>query len=92
MTAQLAVLAKVLGEEEDLGRVLQRSVEQVTRGVPGAGMASVTVIRGDRPETVASSTERVWAIDSDQYAAGDGPCLEAAIRTCFHHCGSLLPL
>jgi hypothetical protein len=27
---------------------------------------------------VASSDERVWAIDSDQYAAGDGPCLEAA--------------
>jgi GAF domain-containing protein len=78
MTAQLAALAKVLGEDEDLGRVLQRSVEQVTRGVPGADMASVTVIHGGQPETVASSTERVWAIDSDQYAAGDGPCLEAA--------------
>ncbi|MGH3188509.1 MAG: ANTAR domain-containing protein [Streptosporangiaceae bacterium] len=74
----LGALAKVLGEEEDLGRVLQRSVEQVTRGVPGADMASVTVMRGDRGETVASSEERVWAIDSDQYAAGDGPCLEAA--------------
>jgi GAF domain-containing protein len=41
-------------------------------------MASVTVLRGDAGETVASSDERVWAIDSDQYAAGDGPCLEAA--------------
>ena len=74
----LAALARILDEEEDLGRVLQRSVEQVTRGVPGADMASVTVMRGDRGETVASSEERVWAIDSDQYAAGDGPCLEAA--------------
>ena len=74
----LAALARILDEEEDLGRVLQRSVEQVTRGVPGADMASVTVMRGDRGETAASSEERVWAIDSDQYAAGDGPCLEAA--------------
>jgi len=74
----LAALARILDEEEDLGRVLQRRVEQVTRGVPGADMASVTVMRGDRGETAASSEERVWAIDSDQYAAGDGPCLEAA--------------
>jgi GAF domain-containing protein len=78
VTASLTALAKLLDEEEDLGRVLQRSVEQVTQGVPGADMASVTVMRGDRGETVASSEERVWAIDSDQYAAGDGPCLEAA--------------
>ncbi len=78
VTANLSALARILDEEEDLGRVLQRSVEQVTRGVPGADMASVTVMRGDRGETVASSEERVWAIDSDQYAAGDGPCLEAA--------------
>jgi GAF domain-containing protein len=78
VAADLAALAKILDEEEDLGRVLQRSVEQVTRGVPGADMASVTVMRGDRGETAASSEERVWAIDSDQYTAGDGPCLEAA--------------
>lgn len=78
VAADLTALAKILDEEEDLGRVLQRSVEQVTRGVPGADMASVTVMRDDRGETVASSEERVWAIDSDQYAAGDGPCLEAA--------------
>ena len=74
----LAALARILDEEEDLGRVLQRSVEQVNHGVPGADMVSVTVMRGDRGETAASSEERVWAIDSDQYAAGDGPCLEAA--------------
>jgi GAF domain-containing protein len=78
VAADLAALAKILDDEEDLGRVLQRSVEQVTRGVPGADMASVTVMRGDRGETAASSEERVWAIDLDQYAAGDGPCLEAA--------------
>jgi GAF domain-containing protein len=80
VTCALAELAGVLEREEDLGRVLQRSVDQVTSVVPGADMASVSVLRGDGEgaETVASSTERVWGIDSDQYAAGEGPCLEAA--------------
>jgi len=73
----LADLSDVLTRTEDLGRILQRSVEQVTRAIPGADMASVSVLRGDvaTAETVASSSERVWAVDDDQYAAGDGPCL-----------------
>jgi GAF domain-containing protein len=76
----LADLSDVLTRTEDLGRILQRSVEQVTRAIPGAGMASVSILRDDSTtaETVASSGERVWVIDDDQYAAGDGPCLEAA--------------
>jgi GAF domain-containing protein len=74
----LAQLAEVLTAEEEIGRVLQRSVDQLVGSVPGADMASVTVLRGEVGETVASSNERVWAIDSDQYATGDGPCLEAS--------------
>ncbi len=78
VTGALADLAEVLSREEDLGRVLQRSVDQVVSAVPGADMVSVTVLRGDKGETVASSDARVWGVDADQYAAGDGPCLEAA--------------
>jgi GAF domain-containing protein len=68
----------VLTSEEEVGRVLQRSVNHVVEAIPGTDMASVSVLRGDAAETVASTSERVWAIDSEQYAAGDGPCLEAA--------------
>jgi GAF domain-containing protein len=78
VTQALSDLGALLAREEELGRVLQRGVNQVIRAVPGAGMASVSVLRGDAAETVASTSQRVWAIDSDQYAAGDGPCLEAA--------------
>jgi len=74
----LAQLAEVLTAEEDVGRVMQRSVDQLVDSVPGADMASVTVLRGEAGQTVASSNERVWAIDSDQYDSGDGPCLEAS--------------
>jgi GAF domain-containing protein len=74
----LSDLGDVLAREEDIGRVLQRSVSQMVQAIPAADMASVSVLRGDKAETAASSSERVWAIDSDQYAAGEGPCLEAA--------------
>jgi hypothetical protein len=32
-------------------------------------MASVSVLHGDAAEPVASTSERVWAIDSEQHAA-----------------------
>lgn len=74
----LSQLANALASEEDIGRVMQRSVGQVAQAIPAAAMVSVSVVRDGTPETVATSDERVWAIDSDQYAAGEGPCLEAA--------------
>jgi GAF domain-containing protein len=78
VTGHLADLADVLASHEDLGQVLQRSVDQVVNAVPGADMVSVSVLRGDAAETVAASNAAVWAIDEDQYTAGDGPCLESA--------------
>lgn len=78
VTVALSGLQQVLGREEMLGRVLQRGVDQITRAIPSAALAGVTVLRGDDAETVACSSERVLTIDSDQYAAGDGPCLQAA--------------
>jgi GAF domain-containing protein len=78
VTQALSDLGAVLAREEEIGRVLQRSVNQVVETIPGADMASVSVLRGDKAETVASTSERVWAIDSEQYATGEGPCLEVA--------------
>jgi GAF domain-containing protein len=78
VTDALSGLRGMLEREEALGRVMQRAVDLITSAVPTAAMASVTVLRNEEPETVACSSERVWALDSDQYAAGEGPCLEAA--------------
>ena len=78
VTVALSGMRDVLDQEEAVGRVLQRGVDQITRAIPSATLASVTVIRGNDAETVACSSERVLTIDSDQYAAGDGPCLHAA--------------
>jgi GAF domain-containing protein len=78
VTRALAGLLDVLAAEEELSRVLKTSVDQVTRAIPHADMASVSVLRGDTAETVAASSERVCELDAEQYAAGNGPCLEAA--------------
>lgn len=79
VTAALAALREVAGQEEPMGRALQRGVDQVIRAVPAATMASVTILRGDgAAETLACSTDRALTIDADQYTAGEGPCLEAA--------------
>jgi len=47
----------------------KRSVNQVIRVIPVADMASVTVLHGEAAEPVASTSERVWAIDSERHAA-----------------------
>lgn len=78
VSSALSDLSGILAREEDLGPVLQRVVDQLTRAIPGASMASASVMRGDTAQTVAASNDLVVAVDSDQYAAGDGPCLEAA--------------
>ena len=54
VTGMLTDLGDLLAEEEELGRVLQRSVDQLTNAVPGADMASVTVLRGEAGQTVAA--------------------------------------
>lgn len=40
--------------------------------------ARVTVIRGERPATIAASDERTLNIDEIQYGQGTGPCLDCA--------------
>ena len=78
VTRALSDLSLLLDAEEELVRVLQRGVDQATWAIPSADLVSITVVRDDRAETIAANDERVRAIDSQQYAAGEGPYLEAA--------------
>ncbi len=58
--------------------VLQRFAEFARDAIDGADAVSVTTLDGDTPRTAAATDDRVVQIDEAQYAAGDGPCLEAA--------------
>jgi GAF domain-containing protein len=67
-----------LAAGERIEAVLQRLVDTAVVAIPGADVVSVTIVSGTRPSTVAATDEAVLDIDRDQYATGEGPCLEAA--------------
>ncbi|MEU4806811.1 GAF and ANTAR domain-containing protein [Actinosynnema sp. NPDC023587] len=74
----LEELAGVLAEEQTLDDVLHQLAESASRVIPDAENVSVTVVGPDGATTAAATDRKVVAIDTDQYAAGNGPCLQAA--------------
>ena len=47
--------------------------------VDGADGASVTLRRHGRLSTIAATDKTVLDMDSEQYAAGEGPCIDASV-------------
>ncbi|MBY8851284.1 transcriptional regulator, partial [Saccharothrix sp. MB29] len=71
VTSALDELSKVLDEEEDLAAIMDRVCRQVVAAIPGADMASVTVLHAGEPRTVALTGERAAEVDRAQYGAGE---------------------
>ncbi|MCA0145176.1 GAF and ANTAR domain-containing protein [Blastococcus sp. LR1] len=71
-------LARLSFAEHSLESVLDKVTELATRILPGRPLASVTILAGGRPTTVAASGELANELDQVQYRLGAGPCLEAA--------------
>jgi len=78
VNSALEVLTSTLERDPGLEGMLQAVCDQVVRVVPGADLASITLIRDGEPETVASTDQRALDVDTAQYRNGDGPCLRAA--------------
>jgi GAF domain-containing protein len=78
VTGALETLTAALDGVDDFTVLLRRVCEQVTRAVPGVDEASITLLADGVATTAATTNDTVAALDRDQYAAGDGPCLEAA--------------
>ncbi|QFZ21849.1 ANTAR domain-containing response regulator [Saccharothrix syringae] len=74
----LEELATVLADDQPLEDVLQQLAESAARVIPDAENVGVTVLTPEGPITAAATDRKVVEVDADQYAAGDGPCLEAA--------------
>nr|CEL14135.1 hypothetical protein [Kibdelosporangium sp. MJ126-NF4]CTQ88502.1 hypothetical protein [Kibdelosporangium sp. MJ126-NF4] len=74
----LADLIETLETASDSAEVLDAVCAEAVRVVPGADMASITVIDCDGARTAACSDQRAATLDLAQYEAGDGPCLRAA--------------
>jgi GAF domain-containing protein len=78
VTDALDALSDTLAQEENLAAVLQRLCQQVIKAIPGADMASVTLVRNNHPVTAAATDGPTQEVDEAQYRSGQGPCLEAA--------------
>src|SRR5437763_3893103 len=78
VTVAMETLTGMLDRELEIGEMLQAICEHAVQVVPGADMASITLVRDGIPDTVASTDQRAVNFDREQYRIGDGPCLRAA--------------
>lgn len=75
--------------EDVLGATLRLVTLLAQATVGGADGVSVSLRRRARLVTVASSDETVLDMDHDQYATGEGPCIDAAEQGRWFHVASL---
>ena len=74
----LVSLGRSIADEDDLLNLLQRVVEIAHDAIDGADSTGVTIDLGGRTYTAVHTDERTLRVDSEQYDAGDGPCLHAS--------------
>lgn len=90
LAGDFAELARVLQEQPTTALTLRRIVEYAVEVVDGCEHAGITVVRGGRPSTVASTSALVLDVDSLQYEAREGPCLDALIDHAIYRTGDLV--
>lgn len=71
-------LGRIVFADQPLAKILTRITDIAGRSVPGASAVSITLIDDGIPNTAASTGEVARELDERQYAAGHGPCLDAA--------------
>jgi hypothetical protein len=74
----LTELTDSLSPGEPREVLLARVAHRVVALMPGADAATVTLFVNGRPTTVATTEQSMVRLDEAQYAATDGPCLEAS--------------
>ncbi len=75
----IRTLSRLILAEETLEATLGRVAGLACRTIPGCEMASVTMIRGDRPSTAVQTDPEVEPLDTAQYTGRGGPCVEAHV-------------
>ena len=74
----LVSVGRTVSDEDDLLTLLQRVVEIAHDAIDGADSTDLTIDLGGRTYTAVHTDDRTLRVDSEQYDAGDGPCLEAS--------------
>jgi GAF domain-containing protein len=70
-------LAQLLVDDVDVSGMLHRVANLAVRTISHCDSAGLTLVEHGRPSTAAATDNRTLEVDDAQYAAGDGPCLEA---------------
>ncbi|MEU7478215.1 ANTAR domain-containing protein [Lentzea sp. NPDC042327] len=77
-TVALEALRDVFALAEPLGAVLDRVAHSAVQAFHDADGVTITVVTDSGSHTEAATDEHLAEIDQAQYAAGRGPCLQAA--------------
>lgn len=67
-----------IADEDDLLSLLQQVAAIAQEAIEGADCTGITIDFGGLTYTAVHTDERTLRIDSEQYEAGEGPCLHAA--------------
>src|SRR3954452_3943384 len=74
-----AALGRIVLGDQSLVAILEQVVHIATHVMPMPTEASITLIAGDEPSTVAFTSDTALALDERQYEAERGPCVDAAM-------------
>ena len=85
----LGRLRSLPADHEVLDAALRLVVALARATVGGADGVSVSLRRHGRLTTVAASDQTILDMDADQYATGEGPCVDASLRGRWFHVQSL---
>jgi anti-anti-sigma factor len=77
------------GPDEAVSAALRLVVALARAAVEGADGVSVSLRRHHALETVAASDQTISDMDADQYATGEGPCVDASVAGHRFHARSL---
>jgi hypothetical protein len=73
-------LRDLFAAEEPLDDVASRVAQTALAAIPHADVISITVLSWPNSRTAACTDEEALEIDNQQYASGQGPCIEAALQ------------
>ncbi|HZC92637.1 MAG TPA: GAF and ANTAR domain-containing protein [Mycobacterium sp.] len=74
----LVSASRSIDDEDDLLTLLQHVAEIAQTAIGGADSTGVTIDLGGRVYTAVHTDQRTLRVDTEQYDAGEGPCLEAS--------------
>jgi hypothetical protein len=89
ITLNLTAVAAIPANREVVDGALRLVVALARATVGGADGASVSLRRGGHLATVAATDQTILDMDADQYATGEGPCIDASVAGRWFHAESL---